>query len=116
MSPEDKLKSLGLVLPDVPRPIANYVPFKVDGTTIYLAGQGPRGAKGELIGGKVGRVAGAVAFDPEQALSRHSRGDRANVGADPCVACGTCRKPVCLVVSHAKPSNAQLISGVDGGP
>jgi enamine deaminase RidA (YjgF/YER057c/UK114 family) len=55
MSPDDKLKSLGLVLPPVPKPIANYVPFKVDGTTIYLSGQGPRGPKGEMIGGKVGR-------------------------------------------------------------
>lgn len=55
MTPEEKLTSLGLSLPTVPRPIANYVPFKLDGKTIYLSGQGPRGAKGELIGGKVGR-------------------------------------------------------------
>lgn len=54
MSPEDKLKSLGLVLPQLPKPSGTYVPFKVDGTTIYLSGQGPRGATGERVAGKVG--------------------------------------------------------------
>jgi enamine deaminase RidA (YjgF/YER057c/UK114 family) len=55
MTPEEKLKSLGLTLPPVPKPIANYVPFKVAGGFIYLAGQGPRKADGTLISGKVGK-------------------------------------------------------------
>lgn len=55
MTPEDKLKSLGLSLPNVPTPVANYVPFKVDGRTIYCSGQGPRKADGSLYVGKVGR-------------------------------------------------------------
>jgi enamine deaminase RidA (YjgF/YER057c/UK114 family) len=54
MTPEEKLKSLGLVLPNVPTPVANYVPFKVDGRTIYLSGQGPRKPDGKLITGRVG--------------------------------------------------------------
>jgi enamine deaminase RidA (YjgF/YER057c/UK114 family) len=54
MTPEDKLKSLGLTLPAVPKPSGTYVPFKVDGGTIYLSGQGPRGATGERVAGKVG--------------------------------------------------------------
>ena len=54
MTPEEKLKSLGLVLPKVPTPVANYVPFKVDGRTIYLSGQGPRRPDGTLITGRVG--------------------------------------------------------------
>ncbi|HWV82085.1 MAG TPA: RidA family protein [Hyphomicrobiaceae bacterium] len=54
MTPEEKLKSLGLELPKVPTPIANYVPFKVDGRTIYLSGQGPRRADGSYIIGRVG--------------------------------------------------------------
>jgi enamine deaminase RidA (YjgF/YER057c/UK114 family) len=54
MTPEEKLKSLGLVLPKVPTPVANYVPFKVDGRTIYLSGQGPRRPDGSLITGRVG--------------------------------------------------------------
>jgi enamine deaminase RidA (YjgF/YER057c/UK114 family) len=54
MTPEEKLKSLGLALPKVPTPVANYVPFKVDGRTIYLSGQGPRRPDGTLITGRVG--------------------------------------------------------------
>ena len=55
MTPEEKLKSLGLTLPEVPKPIANYVPFKLDGATIYLSGQGPRKPDGTYHVGKVGR-------------------------------------------------------------
>ena len=55
MSPEEKLKSLGLVLPTVPTPVANYVPFKLDGRTIYCSGQGPRKPDGSVYVGKVGR-------------------------------------------------------------
>ena len=55
MTPEEKLKTLGLALPDLPKPIANYVPFKLDGRTIYLSGQGPRKADGGYHLGKVGR-------------------------------------------------------------
>lgn len=54
MTPEEKLKSLGLVLPTVPTPVANYVPFKLDGRTIYLSGQGPRKPEGGYYVGKVG--------------------------------------------------------------
>lgn len=43
---EDRLKAMGLSLPPVPTPVANYVPFKRDGSTIYLSGQGPRRADG----------------------------------------------------------------------
>jgi enamine deaminase RidA (YjgF/YER057c/UK114 family) len=55
MTPEEKLKSLGLALPEVPTPIATYVPFKIDGRTIYLSGQGPRKAGGGYHSGKVGK-------------------------------------------------------------
>ena len=55
MTPEAKLASIGLVLPEVPKPVANYVPFKISGNTLYLAGQGPRRGDGTVITGKVGR-------------------------------------------------------------
>jgi enamine deaminase RidA (YjgF/YER057c/UK114 family) len=55
MTAEQKLAELGLRLPDVAKPVANYVPFKRDGQVIYLSGQGPRGADGALLTGKVGR-------------------------------------------------------------
>jgi enamine deaminase RidA (YjgF/YER057c/UK114 family) len=54
MTPEEKLKSIGLVLPKVPTPVGNYVPFKIDGRTIYLSGQGPRRPDGTLVSGRVG--------------------------------------------------------------
>ena len=55
MTPEEKLQSLGLTLPNVPTPVANYVPFKIHGNTIYLSGQGPRKPEGGYHLGKVGR-------------------------------------------------------------
>ena len=54
MTPEEKLKSLGLELPKIPTPMGNYVPFKLDGRTIYLSGQGPRRPDGTHIVGRVG--------------------------------------------------------------
>jgi len=36
---ELKLAALGLTLPVRPTPIANFLPFRVSGTTVYLAGQ-----------------------------------------------------------------------------
>ena len=55
MNPEAKLASMGLVLPEMRKPLANYVPYKISGDTLYLAGQGPRRADGSHITGKVGR-------------------------------------------------------------
>lgn len=55
MTPEDKLAKLGLVLPTLATPVANYVPFKLDGKTIYLSGQGPRKPDGSYHLGKVGK-------------------------------------------------------------
>ena len=55
MSAEDELKKLGLTLPSLPKPIGNYVPWKRDGNTIYLSGQGPRRPDGTHISGKVGK-------------------------------------------------------------
>ena len=55
MTPEAKLASMGLVLPELPKPMANYVPFKISGNTLYLSGQGPRRNDGAMVTGKVGR-------------------------------------------------------------
>lgn len=52
---EQRLKDLGLVLPQVPSPVANYVPFKRHGSTLYLSGQGPRKPDGSYWCGKVGQ-------------------------------------------------------------
>lgn len=53
MLAEERLKALGLVLPSVPVPQATYLPFKRDGSTVYLAGQGARRADGRYFTGKV---------------------------------------------------------------
>lgn len=55
MSPEDKLESMGLTLPTIPKPVANYVSYKIDGKTIYCSGQGPRRPDGTMYLGKVGQ-------------------------------------------------------------
>jgi len=54
MSAEARLKQLGLVLPNVPSPMANYVPFRLAGNLLFLSGQGPRDDKGIAQTGKVG--------------------------------------------------------------
>ena len=54
MSAEARLKQLGLTLPSVPAPVANYLPYRVAGNLLFLAGQGPRSADGGFLTGKVG--------------------------------------------------------------
>ncbi|RUM95799.1 RidA family protein [Pseudaminobacter arsenicus] len=58
MTPSSRFKALGLVLPPPPAPIANYVPYVIDGDLLYLSGQGQREADGSLRTGKVGRDVG----------------------------------------------------------
>ena len=55
MSADAKLKELGLTLPAIPKPMGTYVPWKRDGNTIYLSGQGPRDKDGKHITGTVGK-------------------------------------------------------------
>ena len=51
---DDRLRLLGIVLPSVPTPVANYVPFVITGNLLYLSGQGPRDSDGEFLRGVVG--------------------------------------------------------------
>jgi enamine deaminase RidA (YjgF/YER057c/UK114 family) len=53
MSAEARLKELGLVLPALPKPAANYLPYRLAGGLLFLSGQGPRDEKG-LLTGKLG--------------------------------------------------------------
>ena len=51
---DKNIKNLGLNIPDLPKALANYVPYKIIGKTIYISGQAPV-QNGELIyKGKVG--------------------------------------------------------------
>lgn len=54
MTPYDHLRQLGLELPPVPTPLANYVPYVLANGFLYLSGQGPRRADGSVPSGKVG--------------------------------------------------------------
>jgi enamine deaminase RidA (YjgF/YER057c/UK114 family) len=54
MSAEKRLQELGIKLPAVPTPVANYVPYRIAGGMLYLSGQGPRDANGNHLTGQVG--------------------------------------------------------------
>ncbi len=52
--PEAKLAELGIVLPEPPKPVANYVNGVQTGNLIFLAGKGPKAADGSELHGKLG--------------------------------------------------------------
>lgn len=52
---EEKLKSLGLVLPPAPKPMGVYKPCLIDGRYLYLSGHGPVQNDQSLIKGRIGR-------------------------------------------------------------
>ena len=54
MSAEENLKKLGLVLPPPHKPAGTYVPFRIAGGLLFLSGQGPLDAQGNIMTGKVG--------------------------------------------------------------
>lgn len=51
---DKKLDSLGVILPKVSPPVANYVNVTQTGKTLYLAGKGPQKLDGTYIKGVVG--------------------------------------------------------------
>lgn len=53
-TPEEKLKSLNIVLPAPSSPVANYVKYAKTGNLIFLSGHGPVKADGSYITGKLG--------------------------------------------------------------
>jgi enamine deaminase RidA (YjgF/YER057c/UK114 family) len=55
MSAEVRLKELGIVLPSLGTPVANYLPYRLAGNILYLAGQGPRDESGKQLTGKLGK-------------------------------------------------------------
>ncbi|MDL2271869.1 RidA family protein [Desulfovibrio sp. OttesenSCG-928-I05] len=54
MTHEERLAALGLVLPEIPVSVANYLPYRFAGNLLYLSGQGPVDAAGNYSLGKVG--------------------------------------------------------------
>jgi enamine deaminase RidA (YjgF/YER057c/UK114 family) len=51
---DQRLEALGIEIPDVPSPVANYVPSVRTGNLLYLSGQGPRSGDNQFKTGKVG--------------------------------------------------------------
>ena len=54
MAIADRLKQLGITLPTLVAPAANYVPYVLSRGTLYLSGQGPKRPDGTFCTGKVG--------------------------------------------------------------
>lgn len=57
-SPAIRLEALGITLPTVSPPRANFVLFVQEGNMLYLSGQGPRKSDGTYHQGKVGADVG----------------------------------------------------------
>ena len=38
---EENIMQLGINIPDMPSPLANYVPYKISDNVVYVSGQGP---------------------------------------------------------------------------
>ncbi|MEM8740881.1 MAG: RidA family protein, partial [Pseudomonadota bacterium] len=45
---EEKLAELGLKLPEAPAPAANYVPYVISGTLVFVSGQISLGPDGPI--------------------------------------------------------------------
>ena len=54
MSVEERLRELGIDLPEPPPPVGNYIGAVTVGNLVFLSGHGPRSASGEYSSGKVG--------------------------------------------------------------
>ena len=55
MSYENKIKELGIILPEAKAPVGSYVATKISGNLLYISGQISMNSQGELIKGKVGK-------------------------------------------------------------
>ena len=51
---EENIKNLGLNIPDLPKALANYVPYKIIGKSMYISGQAPVQGGEVIYQGKVG--------------------------------------------------------------
>ncbi len=65
-SPERRLAELGIVLPEAPRPVASYAPYRRVGRALHLAGLGPAAYDTPLIG----RVGAELSLEQGYAAAR----------------------------------------------
>lgn len=60
---ESRLAALGITLPQPVAPVANYVPFRMSGNLLILAGQVCVGPDGKLADRHKGKLGGAVSME-----------------------------------------------------
>ena len=53
---EEQIRDLGIILPAMATPVANYVPFVRSGSLLFVAGQISRGPDGQPLAGKLGQT------------------------------------------------------------
>lgn len=53
--PENRLKEIGITIPVLPKPVANYVNCVRSGNLLFLSGKGPADPAGNYITGKLGK-------------------------------------------------------------
>jgi len=51
---EKRLHELGVVLPDAPKPMGNFLPYLLEGSSLYISGQVSIDMNGSVIQGKLG--------------------------------------------------------------
>ncbi len=67
---EDRLQTLGIILPTPAAPVANYVPFVLHGTLLVISGQLALGADGKLAPEHTGKIGGGVDETAAKAAAR----------------------------------------------
>jgi len=67
---DDKLASLGVVLPTPAAPVANYVPYVLSGNLLVISGQVCFGIDGVLAAQHTGKVGGGVSIAEGTAAAR----------------------------------------------
>ena len=68
VSPEARLRELGIELPSAPQPVATYVPAVIVGNVLYAAGHTPRGPDGSAM--YVGRVGDDLTLEEGREAAR----------------------------------------------
>ena len=66
VSPENRLTELGITLPEPMAPVANYVPFVISGSQLFVSGQVSAGPDGRVLG----RLGETMSVEEGQAAAR----------------------------------------------
>ena len=70
MTAQEKLKELGVTLPVSAAPVANYIPFVISGSLLFISGQLAFGTDGKLDPAHTGKLGAQVSESQGQAAAR----------------------------------------------